>query len=165
MKSLKVSHLLTAKAPRWASRALIIEALVLMAVLSCCIAIVAQGLSVAAATALDAQQLTRASAYASEMAERFCANPAQVPVEETSGDLQVVVTRSSEPTSTGVLWRATILVYPVGPQGQRAEASEALGAAQAGVAAGTPVTEEVTQVTQEPLCSLTTARFLPWEVG
>lgn len=165
MKQLKAPGLRAPKAPRWASRALIIEALVLMAVLSCCIAIVAQGLSVAAATALDAQQLTQASAYASEMAERFCANPEQVPVEETSGDLQVVVARTSEPTATGTLWRATILVYQVGPQGQKAKASEALGAAQAGVAAGGSEAQEISRVTQEPLCSLATARFVPREVG
>ncbi len=162
MKQLKAPGFMAPKAPRWASRALIIEALVLMAVLSCCIAIVAQGLSVAA---LDAQQLTQASAYASEMAERFCANPEQVPVEEISGDLQVVVARTSEPTSTGTLWRATILVYPVGPQGQKVEASEALGAAQAGAAAGGSEAQEVSRVIQEPLCSLATARFVPREVS
>ncbi len=165
MKQLKAPGFMAPKAPRWASRALIIEALVLMAVLSCCIAIVAQGLSVAAATALDAQQLTQASAYASEMAERFCANPEQVPVEEISGDLQVVVARTSEPTSTGILWRATILVYPVGPQGQKVEASEALGAAQAGAAVGGSEAQEVSRVVQEPLCSLATARFVPREVS
>ena len=99
------------------------------------------------------------------MAERFCANPEQVPVEEISGDLQVVVARTSEPTSTGTLWRATILVYPVGPQGQKVEASEALGAAQAGAAAGGSEAQEVSRVIQEPLCSLATARFVPREVS
>lgn len=79
MKQLKAPGFMAPKAPRWASRALIIEALVLMAVLSCCIAIVAQGLSVAAATALDAQQLTQASAYASEMAECFVQIPSKCP--------------------------------------------------------------------------------------
>lgn len=165
MKALKAPGLMTSKAPRWASRALIIEALVLMAVLSCCIAIVAQGLSVAAATALDAQQLTRASAYAADMAERFSADPSQVPLEETSGDLQVVVARTSETSAAGTLWRATIQVYPAGLAGQQDEASEAVGAAQAGVAAGTSETEEIQQVTLEPLCTLTTARFVPREVS
>lgn len=165
MRERALSPLKPPKAPRWASRALIIEALVLMAVLSLCIAVVAQGLSVAAATALDAQQLTQASAYASDMAERFCASPDQVPLEETSGELEVRVARTSEATASGTLWRATISVYPAGEAGQQAEASEALGAAQAGEAAGTSETEQIQRVLHEPLCTLTTARFVPKEVS
>ncbi len=113
------------------SRALLVEALVLMAVLCCCLVVMAQAFAVAADTSLAARDLTRASIVASDAAERFCADPAGVPVESSADGLAVTLERTQERRDAGILWHAVIEVRPEGQAGG------------------------------EPLCSLETARFEP----
>ncbi|WP_251159051.1 hypothetical protein [Caniella muris] len=124
-----------AAAGRRTGRALVVEALVLMAVLSWCLALLVQALSVAASVSLEADARTRAATAAAAAAERFCADPSSVAPRTVEGDLAVTVERAQERVGEGTLWRATIEVGPVdGPEGV-------------------------------PLVSLETARFEPWGVG
>lgn len=122
-------------ARRGFSRALLVEALVLMAVLCCCLAVMAQAFAVAADTSLAARDLTQASAAAADAAERFCADPAAVPAEASADGLVITVERTQERRGTGILWHAVIEVRPQG------------------------------QPDAQPLCSLETARFEPQEMG
>ncbi len=122
-------------ARRRVPRALLVEALVLMAVLSCCLALLVQAFAVSAATAAGARDLTRATLAAADAAERFCADPAGAPASSSADGLAVTLDRTQERRGTGTLWRAVVEVRPQGdPSG-------------------------------EPLCTLETARFEPWGVG
>ena len=116
-------------------RALLVEALVLMAVLSCCLALLVQAFAVSAGAAADARDLTRATIAAADAAERFCADPAGVPAASSADGLAVTLERTQERRATGTLWHAVVEVRPEGDP------------------------------SAEPLCTLETARFEPWGVG
>lgn len=99
------------------TRALIVEALLLTAVLAFSLAVLMSAFSRAALLSASASDLTRASAVAQSVAERFAADPASV--AETAWEQDgLLVTCATEATEqdAGTFWTAAISVSDGGAE-------------------------------------------------
>lgn len=121
--------------PAWSGAAFIVEAMLLLVFLIASIAVFTQAFALAAEKSAEADELSRAVAAASNVAERFAADPQSVTSSSTEGDLVVLCDVTSEGRDGGTLYEATIEVY---------EANSANEASADGA---------------EPLYSITTARY------
>lgn len=92
------------------SRAFLIEALVLMTVLTACLAVMVHGFSVASSVEARAALATRAASAATAAAERFCDDPSAIPAVVEDEGLVVRVDKTQERTGAGILWHAVFEV-------------------------------------------------------
>lgn len=97
-------------APTWAGMALIVETMVLLLFLVASLAIVTGVFASSVVRAREGEDLARAVAAATTVAERFASDPASVPEASTESGLVVRCARTSEQTGAGTLYRATLTV-------------------------------------------------------
>lgn len=95
---------------RKGSRAFIVEALILFVFLVATLAIVSQLFFASASQAQKSLELERAVTVAANTAERFSANPASTELDGTADGLSVRCAITPQFTSTGTLYKATIIV-------------------------------------------------------
>lgn len=97
--------------PAWSGTAFLVEALVLLIFIAASAAVFVQLYEHAASQAAESRDLSQAVAAATDVAERFAANPASVEEVTDAGDMTVVCTATEEPAGSGTLHHATITVY------------------------------------------------------
>ena len=129
--------------PAWSGTAFLVEALVLLVFLAACVAVFVQLYTHAASQASESRELSHAVAAATDVAERFAADPTSVAETTQADGLVVTCARTEDNAGSGTLYKATISVWD----------EEAL-------AADNPAGAELAQ---EPIYSITTARFVGGE--
>lgn len=97
--------------PLWSGAAFIVEALLLLVFLIASLAIFTQLFAASAEKSIEADELSRAVAAASSVAERFAADPSAVAETNQADDLTVTCDITKTPRANGMLYEATISVY------------------------------------------------------
>lgn len=97
--------------PLWSGSAFIVEALLLLVFLMIALALFTQMFSLAARQSAESDELSRAVAAASNVAERFAADPSSVQELTTSDGLVVSCDITDEVHGEGTLYHANISVY------------------------------------------------------
>ena len=134
----------TSERSSWQGTAFIVEALLLLVFLIASSAVFVQMFALASQQGAESVQLARAVAAASDVAERFAANPASVKDAQVVDDLLVTCSDEETTHERGTLHTATIAVYAQDTAGT-------IGTQRTGDVAAVP--------TGEPLYSITTSRF------
>lgn len=94
----------------WTGMALIVEAMVLLLFLVASLSIITQVFFAAAARGQEGYELAEAVAAATNVAERFAADPRSAEGSTKQGSMLVSCEVNNEPTATGTLYHATIQV-------------------------------------------------------
>lgn len=97
-----------------AGRAFIIESLVLFIFLVATLIVVAQLFFASVSMSVEGQNLERATVIASNVAERFSADPTSTDLDATEDGLDVTCTVTPEGAGNGMLYKARISVFDDG---------------------------------------------------
>ena len=108
----------TSERSSWQGTAFIVEALLLLVFLIASSAVFVQMFALASQQGAESVQLARAVAAASDVAERFAADPASVKDVQVVDDLLVTCTDVETTHERGTLRTATIAVYAQGAAGE-----------------------------------------------
>lgn len=96
---------------RWSGTAFLVEAMALIVFLMIAFAILTQLFAVSLERSRQGEELAQAVALASDVAERFSADPQHSPAEQAEGDLRARCEVTTQERAGGVLYRADIAVY------------------------------------------------------
>lgn len=97
--------------PRWSGSAVLVESMLLLVFLIASLAIFTQMFSASLVRAEESGELTTAVAAATEVAERFAADPVQAGGAQEVDGMRVVCDVQEEAHRAGTLYRADIAVY------------------------------------------------------
>ena len=97
--------------PAWSGMAMLVEAMLLLVFLMASLAIAMQLFAASSARAQQGRDLARAVAEATNVAERFAADPATAGGVTQADNLTVDCQVTDEQTARGTLYHATITVY------------------------------------------------------
>lgn len=106
--------------PRWSGMAFLVESMALVVVLMVALAILTQLFALSLDRSRQGEELAQAVALASNVAERFGADPQGAPAERVEGNLRARCEVTARECADGVLYQADISVYP-------ADSSRSLG--------------------------------------
>lgn len=109
---LPTEHKAISVRPRWAGAAFLVEAMLLLLFLTASMAVFTQLFAEAAERSNQSLDLSAAVVAGSAAAERFAADPTSVPERAVEDNMLVVCDTQAEPREAGVLYHATISVYP-----------------------------------------------------
>jgi hypothetical protein len=112
--SLTSRRVAVAQKSRWASAAFLVEAMLLLVLVMCSLAVLVQLFSASLVQAREADDLADAVALASNAAERFSADPAGLEPRISESGLTALCDVEAVPHESGILYRATIRVYRAG---------------------------------------------------
>ena len=101
------------KAP-WTSTAFIVESILLLLFLAASLAVLAQAFTLSLTHSAEGRTLDAAVAAATNVAERFAADPEKAAGTTQAGDLVVVCATTADEREAGTLYRAHIEVYAAG---------------------------------------------------
>lgn len=100
----------TSRSPRHVDTGFMIEVLLLLAMLLVCMAVLMQLLAAANSRSKTGSSLSQAVSMATSVAEDFSASPTDVSPVTSDGDLTATCDVTSEHTSAGILYHATVTV-------------------------------------------------------
>lgn len=97
--------------PPWKGAAFVVEAMLLLLFLVAALALFTRLFALSVAQSAESHELTMAVAAASDVAERFAADPGSVPESSVEGEVTVTCDVTDETRSQGVYHKAEIRVY------------------------------------------------------